>query len=304
MGVDKNLFLYDLAVVAIMKNEEPYVKEWLDYHLLAGVDHFFIYDNDSTEDFKKILQPYIDAELVTYIFYPGKARQYEAYNAAVRDYKFYCRYMAFVDGDEFILSKSKPTITEVVEEILTPNPNAAALGVNWIFYGSNHQDTADYSKGVIERFTLREESVNKHIKTIANPRKINYFCNPHFSIYFSSCFSVNEQGENFDGAFNEYASDEKIVINHYYMKSREEYLKKVQRGVADFKVNVYDEKNFSHETQNDVFDDGILKYRDERRKALAKMGGVWMSFQPLQNLNRLTSINFYRHYHRICWQDS
>ena len=33
MGVSKNLFLYDLAVVAIMKNEAPYVKEWLDYHL-------------------------------------------------------------------------------------------------------------------------------------------------------------------------------------------------------------------------------------------------------------------------------
>ena len=43
MSVDKNLFLYDLAVVSIMKNEARYVKEWLDYHLLAGVNHFFIY---------------------------------------------------------------------------------------------------------------------------------------------------------------------------------------------------------------------------------------------------------------------
>ena len=38
MAVDKNLFLHDLAIVAIMKCEGPYLKEWLDYHLLAGVD--------------------------------------------------------------------------------------------------------------------------------------------------------------------------------------------------------------------------------------------------------------------------
>ena len=38
--VDKNLFLYDLAVVAIFKDEAPYLKEWLDYHLAAGVEHF------------------------------------------------------------------------------------------------------------------------------------------------------------------------------------------------------------------------------------------------------------------------
>ena len=51
--LDKNLFLYDLAVVAIMKGEEPYVKKWIDYHILAGVDYFYIYNNDSTALLKK-----------------------------------------------------------------------------------------------------------------------------------------------------------------------------------------------------------------------------------------------------------
>ena len=105
MSVDKNLFLYDLAVVAIMKNEGPYIKEWLNYHLLAGVNHFFIYDNESEDNLKEILQPYIDAGLVTYIFYPGEMIQTPAYNDAVNDFRFFCRYMAFIDADEFILPK-------------------------------------------------------------------------------------------------------------------------------------------------------------------------------------------------------
>jgi len=45
MAVDKNLFLHDLAVVAILYNEGRYLKEWLNYHILAGVDHFYIYDH-------------------------------------------------------------------------------------------------------------------------------------------------------------------------------------------------------------------------------------------------------------------
>ena len=58
--VDKNLFLYDLAIVAIFKDEGKYLKEWLDYHLLAGVDHFYLYNNDSSDDYAEVLAPYVE----------------------------------------------------------------------------------------------------------------------------------------------------------------------------------------------------------------------------------------------------
>lgn len=103
--VDKDLFLHDLAVVAILKNEGPYLKEWLDYHLLAGVDHFYIYDNDSTDNQAEVAKPYVEAGLVDYIPFPGQAMQFAAYNDAVKKFKFQSRYMAFIDGDEFIFPK-------------------------------------------------------------------------------------------------------------------------------------------------------------------------------------------------------
>ncbi|MBD3879586.1 MAG: glycosyltransferase family 2 protein [Quinella sp. 1Q5] len=49
MAADKNLFLYDVVIVSILKNERHYLKKWLDYHLLAGVDHFYLYDNKSAD---------------------------------------------------------------------------------------------------------------------------------------------------------------------------------------------------------------------------------------------------------------
>ena len=271
---DKNLFLYDLAVVAIMKDEEHYVKEWLDYHLLAGVNHFYIYDNESTAEFKKILQPYIDAGLVTYKFYPGKARQYTAYNHAFKNFRYQCRYMAFIDADEFILPKSKPTIIEIADEIFGDSQTSAALGINWLMFGSNGLEKADFSRGVLERFTRRCADVNHHTKAIINPRKIKFFQNPHFATYYEGTFAVNEHGEQFGGAFNESKTVDKIAIHHYHFKTREEYAVKVNRGSP----TGYSGKTFAafdegDKSANEIFDDAILKYRDARLAELNSDGG-------------------------------
>ncbi len=104
--VDKDLFLYDLAVVAILKNEGRYLKEWLDYHLAAGVDHFYLYDNDSADNQAEVAKPYVEAGLVDYFPTPGKAMQIVAYNNAIKKFKFQSRYMAFIDLDEFLLPKN------------------------------------------------------------------------------------------------------------------------------------------------------------------------------------------------------
>ena len=271
--VDKNLFLHDLAVVAIMKDEEHYVKEWIDYHLLAGADHFYIYDNDSTPEFKKILQPYIDANIVTYTPYPGRARQYEAYNDAFKRFKFDCRYMAFLDADEFLFPKNKPTIAGVVDEVLSTIPTAAALGVNWLGFGSNNLETADFTRGVLDRFIKRAEKPDKHTKAVTNPRRIKFFLNPHFAIYYEGQFSFNEQKKIFFGAFSEPPTADKIVLHHYHFKSREEYNIKIHRGSADGTMGksaeFFERRN---ERANSVFDDGIVKYRDARKSALIPAG--------------------------------
>ena len=285
MAVDKNLFLYDLAVVAIMKNEGPYIKEWLDYHLLAGVNHFYIYDNESPDNMKEVLQPYIERGLVTYTFYPGKCRQVEAYNEAVQKYRFFCRYMTFLDGDEFIFPQGNKSIVEVVDEILYDKPNAAALGVNWHCFGSNFQEKADYSRGVLERFTRRAPNDwrggdyvpeknnitgNAHIKTIANPRRIRLFVNPHFAFLFDNYFAINETGKIIPSWANYPVTDEKIAINHYNTKSREEYDQKIQRGNADSNARCTPQQFLAHD-RNEIFDDSILKYRDARKSH----GGVF-----------------------------
>ena len=95
-----------LAFVLIAKNEAPYIKEWLDFHIKQGVSHFIIYDNESTDNFREVLEPYIKSGLVTYSVIRGRRRQHDAYNKAVHDFRQKFRYMAFIDADEFMFVRN------------------------------------------------------------------------------------------------------------------------------------------------------------------------------------------------------
>ena len=274
--VDKNLFAHDIAVAAILKNEGNYIKEWLDYHLLAGVGHFYLYDNDSTDAYEKIIAPYVDAGFVTSVKISGKSAQFAAYDDAVQKHRFACRFMAFIDLDEFIFPKNGVTISEALDEILTANP-AAGVAINWQLFGSNGQLDADFSRGVLERFTRRAPTNwvvpipnrdipggNAQIKTVANPRKINFFTSAHFPIYFAGYHSVNERGGRVENYCNEPVTAEKITLNHYNVKSREEFNGKLTKGRAGKASKYLDSSWFDMYDRNEIFDDGIIRYRNSR----------------------------------------
>ena len=263
--VDKKFFLHELSIVAVVKNAAQYLEEWLNYHLAAGVDHFYLYDNESIDDTAELLEPYIDAELVDYFSIAGKLMKIPAYNDAVRRFRFESRYMAFIDCNEFIFPKTEQSIVEVVDEILSKDEQAAALAINWQVFGSNNLEEADFETGVLERFTRRaprdwfelptegnSPAGNIHIKTIANPRFIRSIINPHFAFYFEGKFAVNSAGQLVPYWGCEPVTD-KIVINNYFTKSKEEFQSK-SNDMALFEKN----------NRNDEFDDDILSYQELR----------------------------------------
>src|SRR5271165_4385432 len=61
---------YDLAICAIFQNEAPYLKEWIEFHKLVGVQHFYLYNNLSTDDYITVLAPYIDTKEVDLVDWP------------------------------------------------------------------------------------------------------------------------------------------------------------------------------------------------------------------------------------------
>ena len=264
--VDKRVFLHDLSVAAFLRNgEAKYLPEWLDYHLAAGVEHFYLYDNAPTDKTKELLKPYAEAEQLDYFAVPGELMQIPAYNDAARRFRFATRYMAFIDVDEFLFPKTEQSIAEVADEILSRDERAAALVVNQQTFGSDGQETSDDSKGVLDRFTRRaprdwfiapgegvKPAGNIFVKTIANPRYIRYIVNPHFAYFFDGKFAVNSAGGRVAHWGNDPVLSDKIVVNRY-VKSREEFIGKFG-----------DEKFFDTLDRNDEVDDDIQLYRELR----------------------------------------
>ena len=260
MSVDKNLFLHKFAVVTVVNGKSPHLKEWLDYHLLAGVDHFFIYDNDISDASKEILKPYIDAGFVTCILFLGKNKKIEAYNDAVKNFKFECRYIAFIDVDEFILPKTGQSIAEVIEEILSENDKLGGIELNSFSY--NAGNFADNPEGtLLDNFTRRGRKPAEITNIIANPRKIDFLFNTRYAIYFEGALRLNEYSGKIIGKDKAVLS-EKIIVNNY--KPKVEKKADDPQDVTQ-KLNRFIMGSFY---RSNIFDDSIVIYRDERQAAL------------------------------------
>ena len=70
---------YGLVICAIFKNEVPYMREWIEYHLHVGVEHFYLYNNNSTDGYLDVLQPYVEKGVVTLTEWPETPGQITAY---------------------------------------------------------------------------------------------------------------------------------------------------------------------------------------------------------------------------------
>ncbi len=121
---------YNLSVCATFKNEAPFLKEWIEYHLLVGVDHFYLYDTGSIDDYMHVLHPYIKMGIVTLIpwinwnekseeengYLWSLAVQIPAYENAARFVAVnQTKWLTFIDIHEFLVSPNEDKISKVLE---------------------------------------------------------------------------------------------------------------------------------------------------------------------------------------------
>ena len=256
---DSKEYKHQLGLCLIIKDEAPAIEEWIKYHHHIGVDIFYIFDNGSKDNLVEVLKPYVDSGLVIYQELLGRGRQLDAYNLCLRKYKKDTKYIGFIDADEFIYTKDEPLISLI--ERAFENKKCGGLALNWVIFGSNGLKEKD-NRPVIERFTKRSNydfEHNQNVKTIVNPRKVLASVNPHFVAYVRryKTYSINNEVISSSSYTNTLNMD-KFHINHYYCKSREEYVEKCSRGLAD-QTRVRDDI-FNLLDKNDVVDESMLKY--------------------------------------------
>ena len=219
-----------LAICAIAKNEGAYFEEWIEWHRKLGVEKFYIYDNESSDNTKEILVPYVESGIVEYTFWTGVKQQLSTYDDCLDKHRLDARWIAVIDLDEFIVPIKDKTILEFLKRF----EGFSAVEINWLVYGSSGIQTKE-SGNVMERFKCHSEPhhyLNRHIKSIINPRRIFSFIGCHEAARISGR-AADSHGMPIKKNFREREPQQDIIrINHYAVKSHEEFLGKRARGRA------------------------------------------------------------------------
>ncbi len=217
---------YYSAVILLIKDENRYLKEWLDWHLGLGFEHVYIYDNGAVDDVKEIVQEYSEdmQSKITVIDWRGHHNhiQQDAYNHFLSNYKSDVRWGLFIDSDEFL--KFTDGETEDVNTFLKNYEDYTEIWGYEVEYDANGQENYE-NRPVRERFT-RQTDVREgfYWKNFIQVNRIDAF-EMHYAYYDPEKHQVWKNGEHNKDLF---------VIDHYYTKSWEEWKRKImERGGAD-----------------------------------------------------------------------
>lgn len=217
---------YYSAVILLIKNENRYLQEWIDWHFAIGFDHLYIYDNGTTEKVTAVTEQY-DSEVqerITVIDWSGHHNhiQQDAYNHFMKNYKTEIRWGLFIDSDEFL--RFTDGVTENVNEFLKEYEDYTEIWGYEVEYNANGHETYENAP-VRERFTNRVDTREGfYWKNFIQVNRIDSFL-MHYAYYDESRHLMFK---------NEQSNQDLFVIDHYYTKSWEEWQWKItERGGAD-----------------------------------------------------------------------
>lgn len=235
-GKDASDYKYSLSAVLIFKDEAPFLREWIEYHRLVGVEHFYLYQNNSSDSYLAEIQDYLDSGTVTLTEWPDNPGQYSAYRHWYENYRRETKWVTFIDIDEFLC----PGRADNVVEILDRFQRYPVILVYWKLFGTGGQLTHDYRKTVIEQYTCCRPKLFSEGKIIYRTRfdipseiismhysyvKAGFLTIPPVNTFghfvFWDLHRANKDGEN------------PLQLNHYWSKSYDCWEKKYEKGSVE-----------------------------------------------------------------------
>lgn len=259
---------YKVSVCAIFKNEAPYLKEWIEFNHIVGVDHFFLYNNNSEDNYEEVVEPYVKSGLVTLVQWPKNQAQMECYNDCISKYSKMTQWLGFIDIDEFVIPIEKNNIYDILQPF---EKNRGSVKIYWKMFGTSGLLERDLDTLVTEEFTVSwpkyytvgkcfyntnfefdgSYSGNKclHHLLWTKYKGVNI---PPVNVQDKVCF------DNFNCAKGNIHS---MQLNHYFTKSFKEYGMKKAKGDVYFEINPHDEEYFYlHEMENTAADYSAYKF--------------------------------------------
>ena len=255
------------TVCLVVRNEKPYLIEWLAWYRALGFDHIVVYDNMSSDGSDKVLEALAGAGKLDYR--PWRLGRRESPQVtALRDAlpKLETDWVFFADIDEFLVLHNHATVTEF---LATVPDDAAAVGVSWRMFGDSFQKGYDPAP-VVKRFVWASElayPANRHVKSFSRVGAIEAVVNRHFCKVDGAIIHPSGAVLELSGyGLAEQAEFDVAQLNHYYTKTYPEYRRKMARGQAGVgEIDAvgkycYDDVSFREHNINNVMDKSALAF--------------------------------------------
>lgn len=264
-------YKYDLSICVIFQNEAPYLKEWIEYHKLLGVQHFYCFNNLSTDQFLEVLKPYIQDGTVELHEIPAVAKdrktyyamQCKCYTDCTQAAQGFSKWIAFIDPDEFLLPVQNVLLTDFLEDYA----DYGGVAANWVLFGTSNLKKIPEDKLLIESLLLCSEKSypnNRFVKSIVRPERVSHFESAHQPIYRKGYAGVNTDKFSFEGDKSYVILWNKLRVNHYWTRDEDFFYKiKVPRHII-WGGEPNPELLFSY--MNATKDDLILRYVPKLKK--------------------------------------
>jgi hypothetical protein len=249
-------YKYKISVISQFKNESMIMDEWMQHNISEGIQHFYLIDNGSTDNYLDILNKYIEKiTLVVDSYRHPETTQNVLMNKYFLDLvKNESEWTIICDMDEYIYSRNEyKTIFDYVNNI--PD-NIEKIILPWKNFGSNN--IIKQPSSIVSSFTMyeeanfykervRENNWRGHCKTLIktqNLKRLEIHC-PELNINDGLYFSDFSEAPNIN-LYN--ISSQNLHINHYQHMSLEYYRNvKMIRGDGQGQTNNYNLNRFESE---------------------------------------------------------
>jgi hypothetical protein len=213
---------YYLGIAMMFRDEACWLKEFIEYHRLIGVEKFYLFDHLSTDHPELVLADYIRSGVVSLERREddvgGNFMQLavDIYNKALKLARGECRWLAMLDSDEFIVPKTTTSLPRLLEEYEA----YGGLTVNWQMFGTG--GVAEIPPDVpmvqaLQKRGLCHLSHCVHIKSIVQPKRVDRTV-LHFAFYTGNYYAVNTNHKRIDGPFDHEVTVDKVQLNHYFSR--------------------------------------------------------------------------------------
>ena len=255
--------MYQLSVIAMFKNESWIIREWIEHYLLEGVEHFYLIDNGSTDNYEEKIKDYMDKiSLVkdsTRLKYGTQS--YLCNKIFLDKIKVETKWIIICDIDEYIYARNK--YEKIIDALDDLPSNIETIWVPWKIFGSNGHIKQPTS--IVQSFTKRsyqQGSFLGHGKSIVKAQNLlNFGCCGHYvEVENNSTINTPNGNNYYQFDFNENScSNFNLQLNHYMLLSEEYYLNiKCNRGggesglVVKYSIDFFRDNDKKHNIINDT----------------------------------------------------